>query len=61
MPLDEQDEVDFCQLVGDLVQQKYGYPDGADLCFNLLESAVIAETATIEHAARTVAQHIGQA
>lgn len=59
--MDEETEVDFCQIVADKVKTEYGFEDGQDLCFNLLESGVIDEDATIDEAARIVAQHIGQA
>lgn len=59
--LTEEQEVDFCELVGDRVEQDYGYKDGADLCFNLLEMGVINEDASIGEAAQIVAQHIAQA
>ena len=59
--LNEEQEVDFCDLVGDRVEQEYGYEDGADLCFNLLEMGVISEDSSIGEAAQIVAQHIAQA
>lgn len=54
----EEDEVDFCDLVAEKVEQWTGYPDGADLCFTLLEKGEIPETASVESAARIVAQHL---
>jgi len=54
-------EVNFCKLVGDRVAEQYDVEDGADLCFNLLESGVISEEASIDEAARIVAMHILQA
>ena len=59
--LNEEQEVDFCELVGVVVEQQYGYQDGADLCFNLLEMGTISEDASIEDAAQIVAQHMAQA
>ena len=59
--MDEELEVNFCEIVADRVLIMYGLEDGADLCFNLLESGVIAEDATVEQAARIVAQHLQQA
>lgn len=59
--MDEQFEVNFCEIVGDMASIMYGVDDGADLCFNLLESGVISEDATAEQAARIVAQHMVQA
>lgn len=59
--MDEEDEVNFCQLVADEVERDYGFVDGGDLCFNLLEAGVIPEDATVSQAARIVAQHMAQA
>ena len=59
--MDEELEVNFCEIVADRVLIMYGLEDGADLCFNLLESGVIDEDATPEQAARIVAQHLQQA
>ena len=59
--MDEETEVGFCQLVGKWALKCYGVEDGADLCFNLLESGVIPEDATVGAAANIVAQHILQA
>lgn len=59
--MDEELEVNFCEIVADRVLIMYGLEDGADLCFNLLESGVIAEDATVEQASRIVAQHLQQA
>lgn len=59
--MDEEMEVNFCQLVGDRVEEQYGLEDGADLCFNLLEARVIAEDASVDEAARIVAMHLQQA
>jgi hypothetical protein len=62
MPVyNEATEVDFCALVDARVEEQYGLTDGADLCFNLLESGVIAEDASIDEAARIVAMHLEQA
>lgn len=59
--LTEQEEVDFCGLVDAHCEKHYDVTDGGDLCFNLLESGVIREDASVEEAARIVAQHIQQA
>ena len=59
--MDEEMEVNFCQLVGARVAEQYDVEDGSDLCFNLLESGVISETATVDDAARIVALHLMQA
>ena len=56
----EHKEVNFCKIVGDRVKEQYGFDDGADLCFNLLELRVIPEEAGINEAARIVAMHIAQ-
>ena len=57
--MDEQDEVNYCELVAQRVEQQTGYPDAEDLCFQLLEQAVIPETATVEEGARKVIEHLG--
>jgi hypothetical protein len=59
--MDEEQEVNFVELVSDRVEVMYGLEDGGDLCFNLLESGVIPEDATIDQAARIVAMHMEQA
>jgi hypothetical protein len=59
--LTETEEVNFCTLVGQRVEEQYSVIDGSDLCFNLLEMKVISETATVDEAARIVAMHILQA
>ncbi len=56
----EHEEVNFCKIVGDRVKEQYDFNDGADLCFNLLESRVIPEEAGIDEAARIVAIHLAQ-
>ncbi len=61
MVYDEETEVNFCYYVGEIVKRDYDLEDGADLCFNLLESGIIPEDATLGEAARIVAQHILQA
>lgn len=58
--MNEEMEVDFCRLVEAYVSKHYQLDDGADLCFTLLESGRISEDATIEEAARIVAQHLLQ-
>lgn len=58
--MDEEDEVNFCELVAAEVKRQYGYDGTADLCFNLLESGVIDQDATVNQAARIVAQHMEQ-
>ena len=57
----EEDEVLFCDKVEKRVEEQYGLTDGADLCFNLLESGVIPEDASVDEAARIVAMHMAQA
>ena len=57
----EEDEVNFCKLVGRRVEEQFDLDDGDDLCFNLLESGVIREDASVDEAARIVAMHIQQA
>ena len=59
--MDEETEVNFCELVAKWAFKYYGVEDGADLCFNLVESGVIPEDATVSEAAGIVAQHILQA
>ena len=61
MIYDEADEVNFCEIVGKVVLQDYDLEDGSDLCFNLLEMGRIPEDASINEAARIVAQHLMQA
>ena len=56
----EYEEVNFCKIVGDRVSEQYGFVDGADLCFNLLELRVIPKEAGINEAARIVAMLIVQ-
>ena len=51
----------FCERVDAAVLRDYDLEDGGDLCFNLLESGVIAESVSVEQAARIVAQHLLQA
>ncbi len=57
MVCDEGTEVNFCDYVAEIVKRKYGMEDGADICFNLLESGRIPEDATLEEAARIVFHH----
>jgi hypothetical protein len=62
--MDEQDEVNYCALVEARVQEQYDLgpdTDAADLCFNLLESGIISETASVDQGARIVAMHLQQA
>lgn len=62
MPLTEHEEVNFCELVEVRVEEQYGIPDTADLCFNLVEMRVIPEECdNLDEAARIVAMHILQA
>lgn len=56
----EEIEVGFCSLVDARAREQYGYDDGGDLCFNLLEMGVISENASVDEAARIVAMHIAQ-
>jgi hypothetical protein len=58
--MNEEDEVNFCALVGARVLEQYGNEDGDDLCFNLLESGVISEAASVSEAAHIVARHLQQ-
>lgn len=51
----------FSMMVDRRVEEQYGFEDGGDLCYNLLDSGTIPETATVDEAARIVAMHIGQA
>lgn len=59
--LTEEEEVNFTALVDARVEEQYGLTDGGDLCFNLLESRVIPEDASVDEAARIVAMHLMQA
>jgi hypothetical protein len=59
--MSEEDDVNFCALVGARVEDMYGQVDGDDLCFNLLETGVIPEDANVDEAARIVAMHLLQA
>jgi hypothetical protein len=59
--MNEADEVNFCDLVEKRVEEQYDLTDGGDLCFNLLESGVIAPDASVDEAARIVAMHMEQA
>jgi hypothetical protein len=59
--MNEEMEVNFCALVSKWAFKYYGVEDGDDLCFNLIESGVIAEDTTVSEAARIVAMHIQQA
>jgi len=52
---------DFAKLVDARVEEQYGITDGGDLCYNLQESGVIREDASVDEAARIVAMHIEQA
>jgi hypothetical protein len=49
------EKVDAC------VEEQYGLTDGGDLCYNLMDSGTIPEDATVDEAARIVAQHLLQA
>lgn len=53
--------IDFANTVGNIVREKYGVNDGADLCFNLVEAGRIEISDGVQRAARIVAQHIVQA
>jgi hypothetical protein len=52
---------EFAKSVGELVQSEYGLDDGADLCYNLVESGAIDMKDGEASAARQVAMHIEQA
>lgn len=56
--MDEQQEVDFCQLVAARVEEQFQVAGSADLCFSLLEARVIPEEAGVDEAARIVALHL---
>jgi len=43
------------------LEESYGLYDGGDLCYNLVESGVIPEDATVDQAAAITAQHMAQA
>jgi hypothetical protein len=58
--LTEEEEVNFCSLVSKRVEEQYGFADGDDLCFTLVEMSVIPKDAGIDEAARIVAMHIAQ-
>jgi hypothetical protein len=52
----------FCTDVEEKVKQDYGFLDGGDLCFSMVESGEIKlDKHTINQAAQMVAQRIGQA
>ena len=51
----------FADEVDARVEEQYGLLDGGDLCYNLQESGVIPENASVDEAARIVAMHISQA
>lgn len=51
----------FSQQVDARVEEQYDLQDGGDLCYNLLDTGVISETATVDEAARIVAMHLEQA
>lgn len=52
---------DFAKLVDARVEEQYDLTDGGDLCYNLQESGVIPEDASVDEAARIVAMHLMQA
>ena len=43
------------------VEEQYDLTDGGDLYYNLVQAGVISITATVDEAARIVAQHLQQA
>ena len=52
----------FVDEVDTKVESEYGFQDGGDLCFNMIESGEIDITKhSVSEAARMVAQRIGQA
>lgn len=51
----------FCEQVGKLVKDQYGYDDGRDLCWSLIEMGVVDMSRGEQYAARIVAQHLEQA
>jgi hypothetical protein len=52
---------DFSNKVDVIVEEQYGFYDGGDLCYNLIESGTIDMAQGENNAARVVAQHIEQA
>lgn len=52
---------DFCDAVERIVREQYGYDDGGDLAFILLESCELSLQDSTDHAARVVAQRMEQA
>jgi len=52
---------DFADKVDAYCETHYDLEDGGDLCYNLQDQGVIPEDASVEEAARIVAQHIQQA
>ncbi len=52
---------EFLNQVEEICETEYDILDAGDLCFNLFESGVINSSATVEQAARIVAQHCQQA
>jgi len=51
----------FSQEVGAIVKQQYGYDDGADLCYQLIELGEINPQGNPQGAARMVALRLEQA
>ncbi len=51
----------FAAMVDARVEEQYDLTDGGDLCYNLQESGVIPQDASVDEAARIVAMHIEQA
>lgn len=47
--------------VDTIVEEQYGWFDGGDLCYSLMDQGTIPEDATAEQAARITAQHLEQA
>jgi hypothetical protein len=52
---------DFSEKVDKIVEEQYGFYDGGDLCYNLVEQGAIDMAQGEDCAARIVAQHIQQA
>jgi hypothetical protein len=53
-------QVEFCRQVGEITNAQYDVEDGSDLCYNLIDMAVIDMADGVDNAARIVAQHILQ-
>lgn len=54
-------KMDFCAAVEAAVYHQFGEQDGGDLCWNLMDMGIIDNDASVNQAARIVAQHLQQA